>query len=81
MAERPIEAPAARPSHQGVGALGEPAGLGAEPASAVASDRRVRNPEARTEIERLGEVARGDLDLVAPFAQRLDHRPHDQDVR
>jgi hypothetical protein len=46
----------------------------------VAADRRVVEPEALEQPERLREVARGDQDVVPTRAQRLDHRPHHEHV-
>ena len=44
-------------------------------------DRRVLDAEALAQLERLREVARGDLDLVPVRAHRLDQRPHHEHVR
>ena len=51
-----------------------------EPSAAVVADRRVLDPEALAQRERLGEVARGHAHLVALGAQHVDHRPHDEHV-
>ena len=45
------------------------------------ADRRVRNPEALAQRDRLGEVAGSHPHLVAVVAQALDHRPHHEHVR
>ncbi len=47
----------------------------------MAPDRRVRDPEALTQRERLGEVARGHPNLVTIRTQALDHRPHHKHMR
>ena len=44
-------------------------------------DRGVLDPEALTQRERLGEVARGHLHVVAVLDQVLDHGPHHEHVR
>ena len=46
-------------------ATSRPRPLAAKAPAAVAADRRVRDPEALAQLERLREVARGHLDLVA----------------
>ena len=71
----------ARPAREREAARGEPDGLAAAAAAAVMADRRVLDPEALAELERLGEVARGHLHLVPVLAHRLDQRPQHQDVR
>ena len=58
-----------------------PSALGGELAAAVVADRRVVDPEALEQPERLREVARGDEHLVAARAQHVDDRPHDEHVR
>jgi hypothetical protein len=76
-----VEAPAAGPSRERGRARGQAERLGADAPATVAPDRRVRDPEPLTQLERLGEIARGDVDVVAARAERLDHRPHHEDVR
>jgi hypothetical protein len=49
--------------------------------AAVAADRRVLDPEAIEQLQRLGEVARRHLHVVAVLAQQLDHRAHHEHVR
>ena len=79
--DRHVEAPAARPAREREAARREPHGLAAAAAAAVAAHRRVLDPEALAELERLGEVARGHLHLVPVLAHRLDQRPQHQHVR
>jgi membrane protein DedA with SNARE-associated domain len=47
----------------------------------MAPDCRVGDTETFAQRERLGEVARGHLHLVAVLTQALDHRPHHEHVR
>ena len=47
----------------------------------MAPDCRVGDTETFAQRQRLGEVARGHLHLVAVVAQALDHRPHHEHVR
>src|SRR5205807_34837 len=81
VSEREIEPAAARPARESEGAAGQTARLGEQPAAAVASDRRVLDPEALTQPERLRKVARRDLDLVAATLQVADDRAHHEHVR
>jgi hypothetical protein len=85
MPEREVKAPSAGwaggPFHERKRAIGQAARLGAEAGAPVAADRRVRDPEAVAQSERLGEVARGYLHLMAVGGQPLDDRPHDEHVR
>src|SRR5215218_1973927 len=73
-------APATRPARQGDATAGQAERLVGEPPAAVTADRRVLDAEAVAQLERLGEVACGDLDLVTVGAHRLDQRAHDQHV-
>src|SRR5689334_20211624 len=58
-----------------------PEALGGEPAAAMVADRRVVDPEALEQPQRLREVARGDEHLVAAGPQDVDDGPHDEHVR
>ena len=85
VAERDVEAPigallGVRPAEQRAGARGEPAGLRGEALAAVAADRGVGDLQALQQPERLGEVASGDVHLVAVLAQQLDDGAHDEHV-
>ena len=80
MAEGPVEPPAAGPSRQRGRSFHQTARLGSETAPAVAPDRRVLDPEPVKQPERLGEVTRGDLDLVPARLQVRDHGPHHEHV-
>jgi len=47
----------------------------------VAADRRVLDPQTVAQAERLREITRCDLNLMATLAQTRDHRPHHEHVR
>jgi hypothetical protein len=47
----------------------------------VTADRRVLQPEAPAQLDRLSEIARRHLHIVAVGPQPLYHRAHHQDVR
>ena len=75
VADRDVEAPAPRPAGERAAARDEAhRPCSASAPAAVAADRRVRDPEALTQLERLSEVARRHLDLVPVLAHRLDQR-------
>ena len=57
-----------------------PRALSVSDGAAVVSDRVVPDPEAIAELERLREVTRGDLDLMALLPQTPDDRRQDQYV-
>ena len=80
MAEGPVEPPAPRPAGERRRSFRQPTRLGAETAAAVASDRRVLDPEPLQQPERLREIARGHLDLVPARPQVRDHGPHHEHV-
>src|SRR3954452_25043043 len=58
-----------------------PSALAATAPAAAAADHADAQPEALGQPDRLGEVARGDVDLGAAGPQALDHRVQDEDVR
>ncbi len=58
-----------------------PAGLVGQRGAAVVADRVVADPEPLAELERLREVARGDLDLVALLLEAPDDRRQHEHVR
>ena len=61
-------------------ALDEAGGLGGQTAAAVVPDRRVVDPEADAQPQRLRKVTGGDLNLVPARAELRDHRSHHQHV-
>ena len=63
------------------GALCQPEPLCGQPFAAVVADDRVVDLEALQEPERLGEVARRDLHLVAPRTQQRHDRAQNEHVR
>ena len=72
MPEREVESPAAGPTAERQRALERgPRALAARSLPAVMADRRVLDPEPLAQLERLREVARGDLHLVALLARSV----------
>ncbi len=80
--EGEVEGPvAAAPARQGRRAIDEAECLGRQPPAAMAPDDLVLDAEALAQLDGLREVARGDADLRAAGAQRVDDRPQHKDVR
>ena len=78
--ERAIEPASPGPSRERQRPLNEPSRLGSQSTAPVAPDLGVLDPEPLQQADRLGEVARGDLDIVPARPQVLDHGAHHEHV-
>ena len=80
VAEREVEAAPAAPADHLDRPLDQTARLRGERATAMATDRRVLDPEAVAELEGLREVPGCDGDVVAVGLEASDDRRHHEDV-
>ncbi len=81
VSEREVESAPARKPPELEGATGKADRLVGPRRAAVVSDREMADPEPVAELERLGEVAGGDLHLMSLLLQAPDHRCEHQHVR
>ena len=81
MAEADVEVALAGEAGKRQRAVEKARSLVLEPGAPVMSDRMAVNPEALAERQRLGKVARGDLNLVPLLTQAPDDRREHQHVR